>query len=95
MTLASLPEASAPASAFLLFAALLVMAPARAQGPGLKTWEPLAIATHQGVRRFTVEIADTDATREKGLMFRKHLAPDRGMLFDFKAMPQRLVAFPG
>ncbi len=39
--------------------------------------------TAHGVRYFTVEIADTDATRESGLMFRKSMAPDRGMLFDF------------
>lgn len=45
--------------------------------------EPLAIVTAHGARRFTVEIADTDATREHGLMFRKSLAADRGMLFDF------------
>jgi uncharacterized membrane protein (UPF0127 family) len=45
--------------------------------------EPLAIVTSGGVRHFKVEVADTDATRESGLMFRKRLAPDRGMLFDF------------
>jgi uncharacterized protein len=89
LTLASLRDAGARLC-LLLFAALLVVAPARAQGPGLKT-EPLAIVTHQGVRHFIVEIADTDTTRERGLMFRKHLAPDEGMLFDFKT-PQP-VAF--
>jgi uncharacterized membrane protein (UPF0127 family) len=89
LKLAATPGAGARLC-FLLFAALLAFAPARAEGPGLKT-EPLAIVTHQGVRRFTVEIADTDATREQGLMFRKHLADDRGMLFDFKT-PQS-VAF--
>jgi uncharacterized membrane protein (UPF0127 family) len=31
--------------------------------------------------RFEVEIADTDAAREHGLMFRTHLAADHGMLF--------------
>lgn len=46
--------------------------------------EPLDIRTHHGVRRFEVEIADTEASRERGLMFRKVLAADRGMLFDFK-----------
>jgi uncharacterized membrane protein (UPF0127 family) len=46
--------------------------------------EPLEVVTHQGVRRFMVEVADTVATREQGLMFRKSLAADRGMLFDFK-----------
>lgn len=32
-------------------------------------------------RRFTVEVADDDAERARGLMFRDELAPDRGMLF--------------
>jgi uncharacterized membrane protein (UPF0127 family) len=30
-----------------------------------------------------VEIADNDASRAQGLMNRRSLAPDRGMLFDF------------
>jgi hypothetical protein len=34
--------------------------------------------------RFTVEVADTNRKREIGLMCRTQLAPDRGMLFDFK-----------
>ena len=47
--------------------------------------EALQIVTHDGqVHRFRVEIADNDATRERGLMFRKSLTPDAGMLFDFK-----------
>ena len=36
-----------------------------------------------GQHRFTVEIADSDATRERGLMFRTHMANDHGMLFVF------------
>lgn len=31
-----------------------------------------------------VEIADTPATRTRGLMYRTSLPPNRGMLFDFK-----------
>jgi uncharacterized membrane protein (UPF0127 family) len=46
----------------------------------------LAIATSKGVFQFTVEIADDNASRERGLMYRKSLAQDRGMLFDFKAV---------
>jgi hypothetical protein len=47
--------------------------------------EKLQIVTHDGhVHKFKVEIADNDASRERGLMFRKSLAPDAGMLFDFK-----------
>jgi uncharacterized membrane protein (UPF0127 family) len=54
--------------------------------------EPLKIVTHDGkAHPFRVEIADTDDTREEGLMFRKSLAADAGMLFDFKT-PQE-VAF--
>jgi len=53
--------------------------------------EPAEIVTRSGVKRFRVEIADTAATREYGLMKRRHLAADHGMLFDFKT-PQP-VAF--
>ena len=31
-----------------------------------------------------VEVARDDATRAQGLMYRRSLSPDRGMLFDFK-----------
>jgi uncharacterized membrane protein (UPF0127 family) len=34
-----------------------------------------------GGKRYTVELATNNAQRERGLMFRKHLDPDRGMLF--------------
>jgi uncharacterized membrane protein (UPF0127 family) len=44
----------------------------------------LEIVTKDGVHVFTVEMAKTDAERQKGLMFRKELPEGRGMLFDFK-----------
>ncbi|KSB91139.1 hypothetical protein AS593_05985 [Caulobacter vibrioides] len=50
--------------------------------------EPLEIITGRGVARFQVEIAATKAEQRKGLMFRKSLAPDRGMLFVY-TKPQR------
>ena len=34
-----------------------------------------------GDARYAVEIADDDAERARGLMFRDHMADDRGMLF--------------
>ena len=34
-----------------------------------------------GGQRYVVEIADDDAERERGLMFRDEMAADRGMLF--------------
>jgi hypothetical protein len=45
---------------------------------------PAVLHTAKGDFSFTVELADTDATRERGLMFRSSLAPDAGMLFDFQ-----------
>lgn len=51
----------------------------------------LSITSATGEHRFTVEVVDTNETRAQGLMFRKELAPDAGMLFDFKE--SRQVAF--
>lgn len=38
-----------------------------------------------GQARFSVEVADTAATRAKGLMFRDHMAASAGMLFVYPA----------
>jgi len=44
----------------------------------------LTLETSSGSHVFAVELADTDETRQRGLMFRDHLAADAGMLFDFE-----------
>jgi hypothetical protein len=44
---------------------------------------PLIIDTVKGANRFTVEMALTWEQQERGLMFRRTLAPNAGMLFDF------------
>jgi uncharacterized protein len=62
----------------ILFGFLIVAGPVRPAG--LQTLE---IASKTGVHAFTVELAENDAEREKGLMFRKELPEGRGMLFDF------------
>jgi uncharacterized membrane protein (UPF0127 family) len=46
--------------------------------------DQLAVETASGSHVFTVELASTDEERSRGLMFRKELAADRGMLFDFR-----------
>jgi uncharacterized protein len=51
--------------------------------PAMET-EQLTIDTASGPVRFTVEIADDDAERRRGLMFRDPLPDDRGMLFEFQ-----------
>ena len=57
---------------------------AQAEARDAAPTEPLTIATQGGARRFSVEVMRDDASRSRGLMFRRHMAPDRGMLFDFE-----------
>ncbi|MET0314137.1 MAG: DUF192 domain-containing protein [Hansschlegelia sp.] len=57
-----------------------VTALAAVAGPRL---EPLAFETSSGRHEFQVEVAVTPQEREVGLMYRRSLDPDHGMLFDF------------
>ena len=57
---------------------------ARLRNPHSGGLEPLEVVTGSGVVKFQVEIADTDAERQYGLMCRTSVAPDRGMLFEFE-----------
>lgn len=50
--------------------------------------ETMTIATAGGIRTFQVEIADTEAERAQGLMYRRSMGPDDGMLFDFQSEKQ-------
>lgn len=72
-----------------LFAALLLCLLAGAataqSGPAVPV-EPLVIAGRNGPHRFEVEVMRNDADRARGLMFRRTMAPDHGMLFDFGAV---------
>ena len=43
----------------------------------------ISVDTAKGRAVFKVEVAGDEASHEKGLMFRKTMAADRGMLFDF------------
>ena len=65
-------------TAFVLIGLLVAADPVRPAG--LQTLE---IASKTGVHAFAVEMAENDADRAKGLMFRKELPEGRGMLFDF------------
>lgn len=47
--------------------------------------------TKKGDFAFNIEVVDTEAGREQGLMYRRSLAPDAGMLFDF--LDEESVAF--
>ena len=56
---------------FALFATLVPLSGCASGGPWVEV----------GGQRYTVEIADDDAERARGLMFRDALAPEAGMLF--------------
>ena len=74
----TLPFAMKSLAAAALAGCLLASA-ARAE-----TLEALTIETAGGPRAFQVEVMRTDEQRARGLMFRRHMPEDRGMLFDFK-----------
>lgn len=83
------------AAALLLLVMLAALAPARmavAEG-GLASFERdrLVIETAKGDRHdFSVELAITPQQQQQGLMFRRDMAPDAGMLFVYR--PERVVS---
>ena len=69
-------------------AAVLVLCALTSFGAQAASIQPLEIVTKNGVHVFSVEMATTDAEREKGLMYRKELPDGKGMLFDFSPEQQ-------
>src|SRR5712691_9229903 len=68
-----------------LAAAALILLVQSSAGPTLAAEEQtVEIVTRGGVHTFSVEFAETDEERTRGLMFRKELPEGRGMMFDFK-----------
>jgi uncharacterized membrane protein (UPF0127 family) len=66
-------------------------APAARTAPSGLDLVALAIESHGRRHAFTVEMARTPAQQEQGLMNRRSLAPDAGMLFPFD--PPRPASF--
>lgn len=52
---------------------------------------PLTIATVRGERRFTVEVARTSAQQAQGMMFRRSMPTNHGMIFPFST--PRIASF--
>jgi len=67
--------------ALLFFVASLAGATAQETFP---TEKLEIISTAGKTQTFTVEVANSDSQRQQGLMFRKSMSDDHGMLFDFK-----------
>ena len=63
------------------FAVLLIAGPACAAAALPVT--TITVDGAKGSNPFKVEVAGDSASQEKGLMYRKTLAPNAGMLFDF------------
>ena len=74
----------------LVFSVLLAAGLAHGQGM-LASFEKasLAIVTADARHEFTVELALTPEQHQQGLMFRREMARDAGMLFDFGARHRR------
>jgi uncharacterized membrane protein (UPF0127 family) len=66
-----------------LLLALILVLPSSFKGSA-QTLDKLEIMTSTGVHAFSVEVVRNEADREKGLMYRRFMPRDRGMLFDFK-----------
>src|SRR5207237_8297658 len=72
---------------FMPLTVLLVWLIAPAANAQLQTFPKaeLTIVSAGGPHKFTVELATTPGQMEQGLMFRKSMAPNVGMLFDYRA----------
>jgi uncharacterized membrane protein (UPF0127 family) len=69
----------------MAFAAALAIAAAAIAKPALAdALESLSISTQTGDHAFSVEIAASPEARERGLMYRRFMPADRGMLFEFE-----------
>lgn len=63
------------------FALVAGLTAAHAEAP----LESLSINTASGPHRFKVEVMRTEPERERGLMYRKTMAADHGMLFEYQS----------
>ncbi len=80
-----IPVASVRKFSRAVFAALLVFVSglfAETLGAPLEK-RPLTFITAHGRHSITVEVADTDQARSTGLMFRRSIGADEGMIFIF------------
>jgi uncharacterized membrane protein (UPF0127 family) len=71
-------------AAFLALLGTALLAPSL--GPAVaraEVLQSLEIVTASGPHQFKVELADEPSERAKGLMFRRSMPPNQGMLFDF------------
>lgn len=73
---------------FIIFAAALALAATEAIA---QDRDPLAIVTDDARHDFAVEIAETPEQQRTGLMFRRDMADDHGMLFVYEGEAVRTM----
>ena len=84
MMLMLLKQRSLVAALFVFTIGLMAYGPeALCQNPPAGPTLPVK-SLAAGMHRIQAEVAATDATRSRGLMYRKELAPNHGMLFVFE-----------
>lgn len=76
---------------FALFLVALALLVACADASSMLPVETIVIDTHKGPVSFRVEVAGDVESQERGLMNRKQMPADAGMLFDFRRA--RFVTF--
>jgi uncharacterized membrane protein (UPF0127 family) len=69
-------------SILLAVAIVMLFARSNAADGAVGPTQPLTIETSAGRFTYKVEVAATEAERERGLMFRRSMPEDHGMLFD-------------
>jgi uncharacterized membrane protein (UPF0127 family) len=74
---------AAPFVALFLFVQLVALLAASTPGLAEMRKEALKLVTATGTHTFQVEIAETPAEKARGLMFRRSLADDAGMIFPY------------
>ena len=72
--------------AMLAFASLISPLILRAEEVPVARHDTIVIESEEGAQLLSVEIADTPALRERGLMFRHRVPEDRGMLFLYEGV---------
>lgn len=77
-------SSATPSRRAVLALAIAALTAAGMASGGAADLQPLEIAGKSGVHVFSVELANTDEERARGLMFRRDLPDGYGMLFDFK-----------
>ncbi|MEZ5815796.1 MAG: DUF192 domain-containing protein [Hyphomicrobiaceae bacterium] len=78
------PGRAAIFAALFLFAHLALALGGAAPLKAEMRKDPLKLITASGTHTFTVEVAETPAQKARGLMFRRSLADDAGMIFPYE-----------